>query len=75
MNYTQEFEDWWAANYLDKLSNLQPIMIDSYKEVAYAAWHHQQTLLEEAREIAEVIRSDLRWKDQTAADNYKFTWE
>ena len=57
MDYTKEFENWWAATYLDKLSNLQPIMIDSYKELAYTVWQHQQTKIDELYQIKEDLEN------------------
>jgi hypothetical protein len=41
MNYSENFNYWWAATYQGKL-NPTPIMEEAFKEVCYAAWSEQQ---------------------------------
>jgi len=71
MNYTKEFEDWWTYTYKGKL-NPTPSLEEAFKEVAYAAWQHQQTEIQEARNIAEKVRDEL---NEEVSKYYKFSWE
>lgn len=59
MNYTKEFEDWWAATYQGKLSPEVLIMELAFKDVAYQAWRQQQITIDELFETIESIEEDL----------------
>ncbi len=60
MDYTKQFEKWWAKEFANLVnSDLQPILVETYKQVAFRAWQARESEIDRLNDKIGALNNEI----------------